>query len=500
MSDAPKTSADHSPVEKKSIDDSLDFEHGSTAPDAHDHARSDPAMSKIWRKMDLYVLPVVTIMYFLSSLDRSNIGNARIAGLQQKLHMSDTQYSLALTVTLIPYTLIEIPSNYLLMIVGPRYLLPTMALLWGITCTLQGVVTNYSGLIACRFFLGLFEGGLLPGMTFYLATFYPRQMLQLRVSIMFSATSLASAFSGLLAAAIIGMDGVGNRPGWAWVFILEGLFTVVFAAVSFCLMPNTPSSAYFLSEDEKHLVSGAVLDEGLLTEGANKRRDLSDMLKTFVQPHVIFCAVAGFFSGATLSGLAYFLPSIVASLGYKGSEAQLMSVPPFAVAAFLSIVTAILADRYAHRGLTLIFFAVMSAIGFGIFYGSFVNHTRYGSLFLAVPGAYCVGPPLGTWMANNTAPLVRRGTALALLTTMTNLGSILSTWLLGALSPAPRYTSATVTLIVFQVATVLCAAVNMAWLTSENRRKERVQAGGEEPRPERPGAVANESAWFKYVL
>ncbi|KAI0739189.1 MFS general substrate transporter [Daedaleopsis nitida] len=487
-------------VEKTASFTSEDHERTLAPEKAHARAHSDPAVTRVWAKMDLYVLPVVTIMYFLSSLDRSNIGNAIIAGLQQKLHMSDYQYSLALTITLIPYTLVEIPSNYLMMIVGPRVLLPTMALLWGITSTLQGVVTTYSGLIACRFFLGLFEGGLLPGIAFYLATFYPRQMLQLRISIMFSATSIASAFSGLLAAAIIEMDGVGNRPGWAWVFILEGIFTVLFAAASFFLMPNTPSTSYFLNENEKRLIADSLLDEGLLSKVENKRQGWVELRKTFVQPHVLFLALAGFFSGATLAGLSYFLPIIVTSLGYSGSKAQLMSVPPFAVAAFLSIATAIFADRFAHRGLTLIFFALLSTAGFAIFLGSSADHIRYGSLFLAVPGTFCTAPPLGTWIANNTAPLVRRGTSIAILTTMTNIGSILSTWLLGSLSPAPRYTSATITLLVFQVATVFCALATLAWLRAENRRKERVQESGEEPRPEREGLVPNESAWFKYVM
>ncbi|KAI0716360.1 MFS general substrate transporter [Earliella scabrosa] len=496
MAEAEKTS----PVlEKRSFadDDASDSER---SPVAGAHPANARAMTKLWAKMDLFVLPVVTILYFLSSLDRGNIGNARIAGLQEVLHMTNDQYSLALTVTLIPYTLVEIPSNYLMMIVGPRILLPTMAVLWGLTCTLQGVVTNYAGLIACRFFLGLFEGGLLPGITFYLATFYPRQMLQLRISIMFSATSLASAFSGLLAAGIIKMEGVGGRPGWAWLFILEGLFTVLFAFAAYFLLPNAAETSYFLKEDEKQLIYRALHDDGILGEGEKKSRNWTEFGKTFVQPHIVLLAIAGFFSGATLSGLSYFLPSIVVGLGYKGSQAQLMSVPPFAVSAVLSIVTAILADRYAHRGLTLIFFALMATTGFAIFLGSFVNHTRYGSLFLAVPGTFCIGPPLGTWIANNAAPMIRRGTALALLTTMTNLGSILSTWLLGAISPPPRYTSATITLLVFQIGILVCAVLNLGWLVRENKRKERVRVSGAEARPEHEGTMPNESAYFKYVL
>ena len=125
---------------------------------------------------------------------------------------------------------------------------------------------------------------------------------------------------------------------------------------------------------------------------------------------------------------------------------------------------------------------------------------RYGSLFLLVPGTYCIAPPLGTWLANNSAPLIRRATALGLLPAMTNLGSILSTWLLGAISPAPRYTSATVTLLVFQIVIILCAALNMVWLVRENRRKACSRAAiGAEQQHSIIGE-GDDSIWFEYVL
>ncbi len=147
----------------------------------------------------------------------------------------------------------------------------------------------------------------------------------------------------------------------------------------------------------------------------------------------------------------------------------------------------------------MIFFSLMATAGFAIFLASTVNHTRYGSLFLLVPGTFCIGPPLGTWIANNASPLIRRGAALALLTTMTNLGSILSTWLLGFISPAPRYTSATWTLLFFQVGILIASALTLGFLVRENARKERVKKNGGETRPEKEGTTPNESAWFRYV-
>ncbi|KAI0676590.1 MFS general substrate transporter [Trametes maxima] len=476
------------------------FEYPDTESSTGKDGLPSPRAAAVFRKMDFIVLPVVTLIYFISSLDRSNIGNARIAGLQKQLHMTDTQYSIALTATLIPYTLIDVPSNLLIKAVGPRWMVPTMVILWGLTCTLQGVVHNYAGLIVARLFLGLFEGGLLPAISLYLSSFYPRRHLQLRIAIMFSATSLASAFSGLLAAAIINMDNVGGRPGWAWVFILEGLFTILFGVSAFWLLPNTPTTSPFFTLEEKEVIRQTLELDGITeTDKKDESFTKENFLQTFLQPHVILIMVIGFMNGSTLSGLALFLPSIVASLGYKGTHAQLMSVPPFAVSAVLSVITAFLADRFARRGLTIFFFAVVATAGFAVFYASFVNHVRYGALFLLVPGTYCIGPPLGTWMANNSAPFIRRATALALLPVATNLGSILSTWLLGTISPAPRYRSATITLLVFQIAIAFCAVLNVAWLSRENRRKARERAAAGAGERSVVGA-GNDSIWFHYVL
>jgi MFS family permease len=149
-----------------------------------------------------------------------NIGNARIAGLQKDLNMTDFQYSLALTITFIPYIIVEIPAALMVKRIGANTLLPVMATLWGIITTLQGLVTSYSGLLVARFFLGLVEGGLIPGVVLVMSRFYKRDQIQLRFALFFTAASLTGAFSGLLASAILGMDGRAGHKGWQWIFIL----------------------------------------------------------------------------------------------------------------------------------------------------------------------------------------------------------------------------------------------------------------------------------------
>ena len=134
--------------------------------------------------------------------------------------MTDYQYSLTLTVTYIPFLAVEIPASLVLKRVGANVLLPTMAILWGLITALQGLVTSYHGLLIARFFLGLVEGGLLPGITIIMSRFYKRDQIQLRITLLLATSSLAGAFSGLLASAILGMDGRAGHKGWQWIFIL----------------------------------------------------------------------------------------------------------------------------------------------------------------------------------------------------------------------------------------------------------------------------------------
>ncbi|KAG9311746.1 major facilitator superfamily domain-containing protein [Chiua virens] len=453
----------------------------------------------VWRKLDRWILPLCTGFFLLAFLDRTNIGNARLVGLQTSLAMSNYQYSVALTVTYVPYIAAEFPATLLLKHVGPNIMLPAMVTLWGVVAASQGVVTNYSGLLACRFFLGLLEGGLFPGIVLYLSFFYPRKRLQLRVAAFYAASSLSGAFSGLLAAAIGLMNGKGGKPGWAWIFIVEGILTFLFGAISFFLLPRSPETARFLTEKERAYIVSTLKHVGSVSEDNDKDSfNWTEVVRSAKSPHVLLLCVVFFLSGTILFGLAFFEPTIVASLGYAGNQAQLMSVPPFAVTFVLSIVSAIISDRYQWRGYTAIFFSVQVVIGFSMFYASTSNHIRYGSLFFSISGAYCAAPALITWLANNSAPHTRRATAIAAAFIMTQAGGILATWLFGSLSPAPNYTSATITFIVMSTFMVVLSTANLIYLSRENQLKaERRERMTKENEPE---GLGDRSAWFIYSL
>jgi len=120
--------------------------------------------------------------------------------------------------------------------------------------TLMGIVQNYAGLLTARIFLGVTEAGLFPGVAYYLTMWYTRGEMQFRQAMFFSAASVAGAFSGLLAFGIAKMDGVAGLEGWRWIFILEGIATVLVAFSSYYLLHDFPETASFLTEEERAFV------------------------------------------------------------------------------------------------------------------------------------------------------------------------------------------------------------------------------------------------------
>lgn len=117
----------------------------------------------------------------------------------EDLNMTGDQYLNGLTLYFVGYVLFEIPCNIVLKRTTPRIWLPTLSLAWGIVATLLGVVQDYSGYLSSRFFLGVSESGLFPGVVFYLSMWYKRNEQHYRVALFFSAASLAGAFGGILA-------------------------------------------------------------------------------------------------------------------------------------------------------------------------------------------------------------------------------------------------------------------------------------------------------------
>ncbi|KAJ4302715.1 hypothetical protein N0V90_001605 [Kalmusia sp. IMI 367209] len=226
--------------------------------------------ARIRRKIDMRLLPALTVLYLMSYLDRSNMGNAAIIGLKKDLNLNPTQYNLCLTLFFIPYSLFEVPSNLMLKVLRPSIWIAIMMLAWGMVATLMGIVQNFSGLMAARFMLAVGEAGFFPAAAYLLTIWYKRHEIQLRMAVFYSVGAFSGAVSGLLAYLINKMDGVGGLEGWRWVFILEGLLTVLLGVLSPLYLPDSPEACKFLSEEEKKIVAHRLQMDTGTVNGSSK--------------------------------------------------------------------------------------------------------------------------------------------------------------------------------------------------------------------------------------
>ena len=169
----------------------------------------------------------------------------------EDLNMKGNDFNIALFMFFILYILLEVPCNIVLKKMRPSIFLSSIMLAWGIVTVCMGVTQSFAGLVVCRVILGGLEAGFFPGCIYLISMFYKRHELQWRINLFFSASIVAGAFSGLLAYAIAHMDGIANYSGWRWIFILEGLFTVLVAIASYWLVPDWPETAKFYTEDER---------------------------------------------------------------------------------------------------------------------------------------------------------------------------------------------------------------------------------------------------------
>ncbi|PGH15060.1 hypothetical protein AJ80_05685 [Polytolypa hystricis UAMH7299] len=410
--------------EKAAIQESSssELEVGDVDVDVDSYSKEET--TRIMRRIDYRLIPILAYLYLLSFIDRGNIGNAKIAGMNDDLNLQGMQYNIALIVFFIPYTLFEVPSNIVLKLLRPSIWITIMLFCWGTVMTLMGIVPNYRGLLIARFFLGFAESGFFPAATYLLTIWYKRYEVQRRMAIFYAAASLSGAFSGLLAYGIAKMDGVGGLAGWRWIFILEGLLPVVTAFVSWYLLPDSPDRARFLTPlERKFVIKRLSQDMGSTTD----KISLKYVMAAFKEWKIWASVVMFWANTVGVYGFTATVPTVIADLGYSAANAQLLTIPIYVVAMLLTLTFAFLSDRYEQRTPFIIAGYCIAVVGFIAQLA--IPHPRYpgltyAMLFLVAAGLYSPFTSIVCMVANNVAPSSKRAVGMGILISVGNMGGI----------------------------------------------------------------------------
>ncbi|TKX26223.1 MFS transporter-like protein 21 [Elsinoe australis] len=381
---------------------------------------------KVVRKLDTFIAPVMMLLMLISYLDRGNIGFAATQGMTVDIGLGPQQLNVAVSVFYIFYILAEFPTSIFVKRLQFHRVIPGITLCWGLVCLCTGFVQNFAGLITTRILLGFFEGCLFPSMTLFLCNWYLRHELAVRISFLFVASALSGAFGGLIAFGVLRMDGVAGYPGWRWLYILEGIITVVWAGICVKVVPKDYQTAYFLNgEDRAIMKRRAEIAEAY--SGGDGHTTLADIklaakdIKSWVHGIIQICVVTILYSFGT------FLPIIVREgFGYSLEQSQYLCIPPNLVGAVVYAVGAVLSDKYKARFWSLIIVAPLGIIGHTLLLCPIPTSVKYFATYLIAAACFlCTGTNIA-WLSGNCAPDGKRAGSVGILLTLTNIGGVVS--------------------------------------------------------------------------
>lgn len=405
---------------------------------------TDEEEAAVLRKLDRKLVIFLGFLYMLSFLDRSNIGNARIAGLEKDLSLSSAQYDWLLTAFYITY--IGFEWMILLYRLVPAHIYISLCVLtWGLVASLQSVTKSFSQLLVLRGVLGITEAAFGPGVPFYMTFFYRRTELAYRVGLQISAAPLATSFASSLAWVIVKLSKNGPIAPWRALFLVEGFPSILTAVAAWYYIPDSPSKARYLTPRERKVAVMRLQSERGHAQSRSdstsnmtlaQRLNLKEVKATLLDPKSYLTALMFLSVNVSFSSLPVFLPTIINSMSFSPLASQALAAPPYLFAFFFVLIVGRYSDKKPDsRSLFLIGVALLSALSYaGIALAGLLHEAlgdvgsitiRYVAVYGAAMGLFAAVTLIITWTLNNQASATGKGTGLTILNLIGQCGPLI---------------------------------------------------------------------------
>ncbi|KAL4927974.1 major facilitator superfamily domain-containing protein [Aspergillus undulatus] len=302
-------------------------------------------LSKVLRKIDRRLIPLLFTTHMLSFMDKTILSSASVFGLIEDTLLVGQQYSWVSSIFYFGYLIWEWPTNALIPRLPVAKYLAINTLLWGTVVALTAVCTSYGGLLVVRFFLGVAEATITPAFMFITTTWYTRDEIPVRTGICFSGYSFGGLLASLLAYGI-GQIEHPLRP-WMWMFIVLGIATFVWALFIFAFLPDSISNASFLTDEEKYITAHRVNMAGTgRTEGT--RWNSEQAVECFCDPKTWHLFGIAALTQVPNGGIQNFANLVIESFGFTALESTLINIPVSIISAATIALTGWLASRFQN--------------------------------------------------------------------------------------------------------------------------------------------------------
>ncbi|KAK0750766.1 major facilitator superfamily domain-containing protein [Schizothecium vesticola] len=443
----------------------------------HDDAPAfyiDPKVeARLRLKIDFMVVPTVSLLYLFCFIDRANIGNAKIAGFEKDLGLTGYDYNALLSIFYISYIIFEIPSNIACKYFGPGWWLPGISLGFGAISLATAFVDNFAQAAGVRFLLGMFEAGMLPGISYYLSRFYRRSELTFRLALFIVMAPMAGAFGGLLASGILTLDRVGSVTSWRMIFVVEGIITCGLALISFLTLTDRPASARWLTPEEREMAEARVRAERVGQTAVLDHMDKKKLWLGMTSPVTLSTSLIFLLNNVTVQGLAFFAPTIVRTIYPRETLVmqQLYTVPPYVVGGFFTLLLPLISWKIDRRQIFLIASAPLTMVGYIMFLASVNPSVRYGATFLIAASLFCLGPISNGQVSANVVSDTARSSAIGLNVMMGNVGGLISTWSFLP-TDAPNYHIGNGLNLATSGGVLIVATLVLFWMNYDNKKRD----------------------------
>jgi MFS family permease len=322
----------------------------------------DPVLANAVVKIKARVLPIFIILFIANYIDRVNIGFVQ-THLERDLKIDVAAFGFGAGLFFAGYALFEVPSNILLQRTGARIWITRISISWGLVAAMMAFIQNETHFYCLRFILGVAEAGFFPGVIYYFTRWLPNAERGKAIALFLSGSAFASVLSGPLAGLLLKLDGLGLH-GWQWMFLIEGLASVLLGALVWFGLDSLPQDAKWLTREEKDAIVNTIAAEQAARESVHQvKPSIGKMLS---DPQIVIFCLIYFAIQLTIYAATFWLPKIIRKMGdgtYSDLTVGLFNSVPWFIAIVAMYIMAAGAARWKFQQAWVALALLIAAFG-----------------------------------------------------------------------------------------------------------------------------------------